>query len=379
MATYRRSAMLLLVSALSAFVADAGRVSSSLQIHLPKEFTKDGGYDHREALFGVPPYGQSISQNVYYTSDPLCDSNIRHDWKPPFILMVDRGDCHFTTKVRNAQHSGAAAVIIADTLCQCKHEDICPVGPGEVCEKHEPIMADDGSAYDIVIPSLLMFKQDADPLKEILRDGNKGVVRAEMGWSLPNPDDHVEYEIWSSPVDSASVQFKTEWKDAVLALASRASFTPQMYIYDGLEANCRNEEGESVCYNLCTNEGRYCAQDPDEDLDAGISGADVVTESLRRLCMWNIYGGDGAGMEYWQYLLEFRECDNTVDFMKESCVNDAMSRAKVDVGSVQKCIEDSGGLEQSERNSILQAEINEKEKNGIIVLPVAYVNGVPLR
>jgi hypothetical protein len=93
--------------------------------------------------------------------------------------MVDRGDCHFSSKVRNAQHSGAAVVLIADTTCQCKHEDLCKVPEGAVCEKHEPIMADDGSGYDIVIPSQLMFKQDADKVKEVLK--NNGAVIYPLG------------------------------------------------------------------------------------------------------------------------------------------------------------------------------------------------------
>jgi uncharacterized Fe-S cluster protein YjdI len=82
--------------------------------------------------------------------------------------MVDRGGCTFVQKVRNAQHSGAAAVVIADNTCLCKFEKICTSGQGEVCEKREPIMADDGSGDDITIPSMLLFKQDADPIKSAL-------------------------------------------------------------------------------------------------------------------------------------------------------------------------------------------------------------------
>jgi len=53
-----------------------------------------------------------------------------------------------------------------------------------------------------------------------------------------------------------------------------------------------------MCYNLCTNAGRYCATDPDNNLDKGISGGDVVAESLRRICVWNVYGAEnGIGRE----------------------------------------------------------------------------------
>lgn len=61
-------------------------------------------------MFGMPPYGGRIAQNVYFADDSLCGPYVnttkgypeRPDglpWPSPFILMVDRGDCPFTTKV----------------------------------------------------------------------------------------------------------------------------------------------------------------------------------------------------------------------------------------------------------------------------------------
>ncbi len=88
--------------------------SSTCQI--PHSLYKEGGYDHREALFGIPPYGGSIAQNVYYAESELCDSSVdtstgvpsrkkdkdgkMEPWPSPFILMVDRGGCTFVKKVR---------------------------------------------------------------------------------------------------------------------------------------------------------------------------------------------------------------------------------------------------------------------------------------
>jgi hypothetical protein len=81
---------------------------------IPHSLFKENGYDHREALFGVPPYGGSIAQNVYYADSDLCDPNVdttkgypeRYErdgkmepWPSPYILMVDRGGCTFVKKV----------------------------------------------------------------------------------------------------------------------------------------------------------------------------------------------------------------------------------------------------------------------------------------
>ena len=60
------------------------------------------------------------------------------------VYLVDRGECHFTTKVRNiAREGGAAAIIIDD-----REEKVKRI-----------IMSDDGTGAGIRIPSLLIGKE----------------------------------------------------------------------------------------------------------------------------------------------------------------------------------------------------------------------------
>merc|ERR1712071_185512 len=47
-------------------------------------------------------------------------------------------------------------------------------------------------------------------------------------------------------------------------------------IYDGIKSGCMGKDGVNQCYSLCSKNRRYCATDPDDDLDKGISGADIV-------------------------------------------------------------------------------------------------------
>mmetsp|Transcript_16742 Transcript_16742/g.23269 ORF Transcript_16742/g.23269 Transcript_16742/m.23269 type:complete len:513 (+) Transcript_16742:62-1600(+) len=376
-------------------VSHGAAVSSQLQVHIPHDLMKSGGYDHREALFGVPPYGGSIQQNVYYANSDLCDPNVdtragfperpkdengnQLPWPSPYILMVDRGGCTFVIKVRNAQRSGAAGVIIADNTCLCSAGDACISEPGVDCETQEPYMADDGSGSDISIPSFLMFKQDADPVKKVLTD-NK-MVRLEMAWALPQPDSRVEYELWTTPTDMISREFQRQFKDAAVALGKHAYFTPHMYIYDGVMSGCRMSDGTDLCYNLCTNDGRYCATDPDNDLDKGISGADVVTESLRRICIWKVYGEtDGIGVPWWEYVNEFMfRCDKEEFFTNKQCITDAMKHAGVDPHRVQACMEDAGGLENDNTNALLESQLASKEASGVVIMPAAFVNNAAIR
>lgn len=332
---------------------------------------------------------------MYYADDSLCDveTNTRKGyptrdtdetgkmapWPSPFILMVDRGHCTFVKKVRNAQRSGAAGVIIADNTCLCADTECMNQTGNPSCESQEPIMADDGSGADISIPSFLMFKHDADKVKEELKADHP--VQIEMTWSLPNPDEVVEYELWTTPTDVVSREYMRTFKTIAKALMGRAYFTPHFYIYDGLKSGCNGVHGENLCHNLCTNHGRYCATDPDNDLDHGISGADVVTESLRRLCIWNHYGAkDGVGEVFWDYITEFMaRCSISDYFASDDCIRDAYKHAGVDGPVVDRCMSNSGGLENDSSNSFLDVELSTKVQRGVVIVPTTYVNNAPLR
>lgn len=240
-------------------------------------------------------------------------------------------------------------------------------------------MADDGSGQDISIPSFLMFKRDADKIKDELTQNRP--VQIEMSWKLPSPDNRVEYDLWTVPKDIASKDFLLSFKKLAVALGDRAYFTPHMYIYDGVRSHCQGNDGENFCYNLCTNNGRYCATDPDNDLEKGISGQDVVRESLRRLCIWNHYGkDDGIGAVWWDYIAEFTSrCDSPDFFANADCVKDAYKHAKVDGDAVERCMLDSGGLDADTMNSKLDAEIQSQTQRGVVVIPTAFVNTAAIR
>jgi len=177
-------------------------------------------------------------------------------------------------------------------------------------------------------------------------------------------------------------QLKLNFREAAVAPGKHAQFTPYYYVYDGIFAGCRGSEGENQCYNLCTNNGRYCSTDPDDDLDRGISGADVVTESLRQICIWKLYGDDGVGLPWWNYVQEFNyRCDSNDSkfFTNEECIKDAMQRSGVDYSKVQKCMDDSGGVNEDVQNTILEKELSARETTGVLILPSFYVNQAPIR
>jgi len=380
----------LLLALVKQSLGDQNNGSSKFTIAIPKSLDKEGGYKHREAMFGVPQYGGSISQNVYYAKSDFCNPfEDSSRWLPPqkkgeppkapFILMVDKGGCSFVSKVRNAQHAGASGALIANTHCICSDSE-CPRDTS-YCDTEEPSMADDGSGSDISIPAFLIFKQDADKIKGVLQRNQPVVV--EMGWHLPTAGDRVKYEFWTVPTDEISKQFFLDFEYAValgLTSAEGVDFEPHVYLQDSLSKSCQyNQYGERWCETGCTNGGRYCALDPDHDVTQGLSGGDVVKEGLRRMCIWNSYKHSASsGLEYWKYLSQFTShCEAVDHFTDDSCINACYKAAGIDRQRVDACMTSSGGIDKDSPNAILDQQV--KSSEGIVVFPTSKVNGVELR
>ena len=86
------------------------------------------------------------------------------------VVVIDRGDCLFTTKVLNAQSAGAIAAIVVDTIGVCPSTGVvgspacgpasCSGCPGTeanpACQCFLRYMADDGSGSNVNIPSFMV-------------------------------------------------------------------------------------------------------------------------------------------------------------------------------------------------------------------------------
>ena len=342
------------------------------------------GYDHVEASFALAPYGGTLQQSVYYAGGTLCDSNNidptagypsrpnKTPWEPPFILMVDVHACGAANQVRNAQNWGASAVLLADTRCMCFRE--C-VQNGQGCNIAEPDMTDIDQG--VTIPTFYMYKEDADAIKERVMKDDQVVV--SMSFNVPAPDDRVEYDLWIEPLPKHPVPMLPKFQKAAVALGKHARFTPHMYLYDGARLGCMASDR---CQNMCTNNGRYCQNDPDGDNTAGNSGAELVEESLRRICIWRRYGvEDGIGREWWDYMHFFLSlCENDDGlFANPKCQSQAMKSAGVDEQAIKQCMQDSGGLAGDVENILLSASLEEQAQRGVVTAPAFFVNDAPVQ
>lgn len=346
--------------------------SSYLNIVVPQSLRQnETDYHHQAAHFGshfsVFAKDGNLVQKVYYDADdnfcsetpvPPKNGTKKDPWAPPFIVLIDRGDCTFVTKVRNAQRRGASAVILADNKDE---EDI-------------HVVADDGSGHDVSIPSVMMHKADAQPIKDAL--AKKEPVVAELAWHWPKHEHNATIEYWYTPNSLTSAEFLGNFSTVIKALGDRLIFKPHHHILDGADMACHGkaEKKEDPCYNLCTNNGRYCAIG-----HHGVAGKDVVIESLRRMCVEKHYPGE----PWWAYLLNHftQNCMEEHDeeyFANEDCLKDAYSHASIDKTTIDTCMKDSGDITSDSTNSMLEDAMKSVEEYGAFESPTVLVNGAPL-
>ncbi|MFQ5856383.1 MAG: S8 family serine peptidase [Anaerolineae bacterium] len=125
-----------------------GEVRPALEVTAPDSIA--GMYEIRTANFGPSlQEAGTIADDVVYTEPAkACEEITNIEAIDEKIALVDRGDCTFVTKVRNAQTAGAVAVIVVNNVAGP------PIG-----------MADDGSGSDITIPTVMISQSDGDLIK----------------------------------------------------------------------------------------------------------------------------------------------------------------------------------------------------------------------
>lgn len=333
----------------------AGNQTTWFQILEPDSLRITQGYVHRQATFGTAPEGLGVTGLVVYAGSQLCqdsdmealDNLTQRDW----MLLVDRGDCSFVSKARRAQTVGAAVTLIADNRCVCGYDSVCE--SNLPCQRALPYMVDDGSGGDIEIPTILLLKHDADALQDAITAGT--TVTGHLEWRIPAPDERVEWEMWHHPGDPAVSDFGQAFMDTMDKLGDRHQFTPHYYLLNGTAFGCR---GRTACNPYCTNGNRYCA---DEQyyyarLQRTRDGADIVTEVLRQICAWRVAY---TPRHWWAYKALFTLNCGGYAFDDADCVSNALLAAGINESNITACMQQAGGLESDQPNTILHQELVE--------------------
>ena len=173
---------------------------ASIQILHPKELKSKVGNDGfiKSGLgnFGHIMYGSSVLGRVFYPKNntDACREFVRDDLPEEFyteeqsdltpLIIADRGNCSFVTKVRNIERQGVKLAIIGD-----KQEE----------DSENLIMTDDGTGHSVNIPSFIVRKKDAEMIKQVVVKGDQKVF-IKAGLEMVHPDNRVEYEFWYATI-----------------------------------------------------------------------------------------------------------------------------------------------------------------------------------
>nr|CAD1833091.1 unnamed protein product [Ananas comosus var. bracteatus] len=350
---------------------------NSFRVTSPK-YLKDV-YESAIGNFGIPQYGGTMLGVVVYpkANQKGCksfeDFDLSFKSKPgslPTFLLVDRGDCYFTTKAWNAQNAGAAAILVADDR----------VEPLITMDTPEEDSTSADYVQNITIPSALIKKDLGDSLKKAQEKGDMVNVYLDWRESLPHPDERVEYEFWTNSNDECGpkcdmqMEFVKNFKGVAQILEKKGytQFTPHYITWYCPEAFILSKQ----CKSQCINHGRYCAPDPEQDFSTGYDGRDVVIQNLRQICLFKVANESGKPWLWWDYVTDFAiRCPMKEKKYTKECADKVIQSLGLDLKQIDKCI---GDPEADQENPILKAEqdaqVGQGSRGDVTILPTLIVN-----
>lgn len=282
---------------------------------------------------------------------------------------LDMGGCTPISKARRAQELGAAGLIITTHNCLCSEN--CT--DEEHCIDELPHLHDDGTGESVSIPTMIISHGKASHLKAAIRKGN--AVLMEMAWHEPKMEHTVRADFWYAPNHKSTEEFLANFSGLAHTLGEHLDFRPHHYILDGHRMQCegQSDDPKQPCFNMCTNNGRYCYVSYGYN-HHGISGKDVVTESLRRMCLIKHHT---PGV-FWEYVNHFQTmCDSIDYFANKDCVKDALKHSNVKEKAIEECMKDSGDVATDQTNSLLEVAMEASART--IETPTVHINGMPMK
>eukprot|EP00826_Nyctotherus_ovalis_P027702 TRINITY_DN2167_c0_g3_i1.p1 TRINITY_DN2167_c0_g3~~TRINITY_DN2167_c0_g3_i1.p1 ORF type:complete len:357 (-),score=83.68 TRINITY_DN2167_c0_g3_i1:372-1442(-) len=313
---------------------------------------------HSYANFGKIPYGTILAGRVFYFEDnpDFCSTKGKvildregdpdDDFSP--IVLVERGNCSFIRKAKNVQEIGGALALIVD------NQDRNP---------EYFIMVDDGTAYEIVIPTILVSKSDGQKIKQTVLDTeseNKGKTKHKefvvlmVDFEMEKPDDRVEYDIWYTSGDLHALKFLKKMKKYSNKLGANALMTPHMIVRKCHD--CTEETTNCMQYD----QEYYCAPYSDSVLDPRM----VLKRGVEELCIYQLFNETGKTEKWWEYMKEVYECKGKN--FEASCIAKAQEEVGVDGYKLNAC--------RYKAIDILRREESAWTSSGIPYSPAVVVN-----
>jgi hypothetical protein len=209
---------------------------------------------------------------------------------------------------------------------------------------------------------------------------------ATMSWAdiVPRAASVVDWQLWSNSNDECGVrcdrqkQLLSDLAPAMEALVSSRQMTFQPHY---ITQQCREYAYLDFCQKQCLNAGRYCAQDPDGNLDAGFSGRDVVLANLHSLCAFQAFDAARTPWLWWRYVTRVgRDCSMRGGTYSTACADGIASDLGAPSNALTACV---GSPDADAPNALLDVEQAGMRSDGrrgdISLFPTLIANGVQFR
>ena len=287
----------------------------------------------------------------------------------PFVI-VKKGLCSATKKVKNIEEAGGhAAIIIND------NDD-----PPE-----KMFLADDGHGGDISIPAVLISPSDGAKLIDYYSNhehNRNNRIRFEIYFALEKRDNTVKYDIWFTPDQINVYKFLNEFERYQNLLGDTAELGMHYitYPYFSYDPNVNTPIDD------CLGSGLYCVRPGNLDINDGTL---IALESIKQKCIYKFSYEKNADTNsknyFWSYMNKFYErCIVKKEFNKH-CSEAVLLLSGISPTTIEKCIFDSfiGTSMDKEKkdyykilkNKILDEEYLTRKNNFITRVPSLTING----
>ena len=288
----------------------------------------------------------------------------------PFII-VKKGLCSPTLKVKNIEEAGGHAAIIIN-------------------DKDEPIekmfLADDGNGGEISIPAVLISLSDGNKLINFYtqnKPDKNSRIRLEIYFALEKSDNTVKYDLWFTPDQTKVYEFLNNFEKYQKLLGDSAILGMHYITYPFFSY----DENSKSPIDDCLGSGLYCIRPSSEIND----GALIALESIKQKCIYKFsYENQSKDNPYskdifWNYMNTlYTKCISQKNY-NQICSDNAISSVGLQLEQIGQCVKNSfiGSIQEKQnknfekilKNQILDEEYTTRKRNFITRVPSLTING----
>lgn len=329
--------------------------------------------------FGRIPYGHTIEGRILFDAKNSpgqygCEPFNRYTEDTPSVgdspfILVKKGLCSYTQKVRNIEEAGGHVAIIVND----KDEKV-----------EEMFLADDGHEGDISIPAILISRSDGEKIINyylLHKDNQKEInkIKLEIKFDIQNKNNTVNYDIWYTPDTESVYSFLKEFQSYQESLGNNAKLGIHMITYP----HFAYDPNSNTPKDDCLGSGLYCIRPGKLGI---VDGSIIVTESIKQKCLYDISNEQNNNYDnFFKFMSKFHENCVLKENFNQVCSNDAIYSVGYEMNIVNQCLynsfiatsheKQSPNYQKIYKNKILDKEYQLRKEYLISRVPSLTING----